>query len=144
MEANKRPAGPRSQGYSSRSTICPGASWVNIVVGRSGSGSGLASQYRLAAFRTISVTLTMESRRASSIRCQSTSSSSGQGQIGPRAAERHLFDPPALRALAARPAANGEQLWLLINLEIWQRVFHDGESPARVMRDAPFTRMQAA
>ena len=64
--------------------------------------------------------------------------------LGPRAAERHLFDPPALRALAARPAANGEQLWLLINLEIWQRVFHDGERPAHVMRDAPFTRMQAA
>ena len=68
--------------------------------------------------------------------------------LGPRVAARRLFDPAALRQLAAEHASgasnNGDRLWLLINLEIWQRIFHDGESPGHVMRIAPFTPMQAA
>ena len=60
--------------------------------------------------------------------------------LGPRAAARRLFDPAALRRLAAEHAAaaanHGERLWLLINLEMWQRIVHDGESPDQVMRIA--------
>ena len=33
-------------------------------------------------------------------------------------------------------ADHGMRLWLLMNLEIWQRIFVDGESPQRVMRAA--------
>ena len=61
--------------------------------------------------------------------------------LGPRATARRLFDQAALRRLAAEhtsAAANhGERLWLLINLEIWQRIVHDGDSPDHVMRVAP-------
>ena len=68
--------------------------------------------------------------------------------LGPRVAARRLFDPAALSRLAAEhssAAANhGERLWLLINLEIWQRIVHDGESPDRVMRVAPIAGMKAA
>ena len=68
--------------------------------------------------------------------------------LGPRAIGRRLFEPAALRQLAVEHASgsvnNGDRLWLLINLEIWQRVFHDGESRDHVMRSAPFGRMQAA
>ena len=31
-------------------------------------------------------------------------------------------------------AEHGDRLWLLINLEIWQRIFTDGDWPADVMR----------
>jgi asparagine synthase (glutamine-hydrolysing) len=67
--------------------------------------------------------------------------------LGPRAAARQLFDRAALRQLAAEHAAgttNGDRLWLLINLEIWQRIFHDGESPNHVMRVTPLTGTRAA
>lgn len=61
--------------------------------------------------------------------------------LGPRVGARRLFDHAALSRLAAEHAAgaanHGDRLWLLINLEIWQRIFHDGESPERVMRAAP-------
>ena len=61
--------------------------------------------------------------------------------LGPRATARRLFDQAALRRLAAEHASaaanHGERLWLLINLEIWQRIVHDGESPDHVMRVAP-------
>ena len=30
---------------------------------------------------------------------------------------------------ASGAARHGDRLWLLINLEIWQRIFLDGESP---------------
>jgi asparagine synthase (glutamine-hydrolysing) len=59
--------------------------------------------------------------------------------LGPRAEARQLFDATALRRLAAEHAAgaqHGDRLWLLVNLEIWQRIFHDGESPEHVMRAA--------
>ena len=57
--------------------------------------------------------------------------------LSPRASERRLFNDTALRGLVAEhmsgAAAHGDRLWLLINLEIWQRIFHDGESPEHVM-----------
>jgi asparagine synthase (glutamine-hydrolysing) len=56
---------------------------------------------------------------------------------GPRATARCLFDAEFVRALVAEhrrgPVPRGAQLWQLINLEIWQRIFIDGEDPAKVM-----------
>ena len=61
---------------------------------------------------------------------------------GPRAVARGLFRPDALARLAsehARGEANhAERLWLLVNLEMWQRIFCDGEAPGDVTR--PLTR----
>ncbi|MBI4638152.1 MAG: asparagine synthase (glutamine-hydrolyzing) [Candidatus Rokubacteria bacterium] len=57
--------------------------------------------------------------------------------LGPRALRRQLFAPSILRRLAeehrAGAAEHGDRLWLLVNLEIWQRVFLDGEDVAGVM-----------
>ena len=57
--------------------------------------------------------------------------------LGRRALRRGLFDPAALRQLAEEhrsgAAEHGDRLWLLVNLEVWQRIFHDGEDPADVM-----------
>jgi asparagine synthase (glutamine-hydrolysing) len=57
--------------------------------------------------------------------------------LGPRALARGLFDPGALRRLAAAHRAgaadHGDRLWLLINLELWQRMFLDGEDAAGIM-----------
>ena len=51
----------------------------------------------------------------------------------PRAAPRGLFEPAAVRRLAdehrAGVARHGDRLWTLLNLELWQRLFIDGESP---------------
>src|SRR5262245_47162084 len=59
--------------------------------------------------------------------------------LGPRALERGLFDPGALRRLAAShqsgAAEHGDRLWLLINLEIWQRMFLDGEDAGSLLED---------
>jgi asparagine synthase (glutamine-hydrolysing) len=53
--------------------------------------------------------------------------------LGPRAAARGLFDTRAVGRLVAEhtqgAAAHGERLWLLVNLEIWQRLFLDREDP---------------
>ena len=53
--------------------------------------------------------------------------------LGPRAAARGLFEPAAVRRLAdehrAGVARHGDRLWTLLNLELWQRLFIDGESP---------------
>jgi len=51
--------------------------------------------------------------------------------LSPRAAERGLFDMSQVRSMADRHQ-RGEQkhhqrLWALVNLEIWQRIFLDGE-----------------
>src|SRR5437867_5876886 len=58
--------------------------------------------------------------------------------LGPRALERGLFQGPFLRRLAEEHRAgtweHGLRLWLLVNLEIWQRIFVDGEAVADVMR----------
>jgi asparagine synthase (glutamine-hydrolysing) len=68
--------------------------------------------------------------------------------LGPRAAARQLFDASALRTMAAEQASgsarHGDRLWLLINLEIWQRIFLDGESPERVMPTASPRESKAA
>jgi len=60
--------------------------------------------------------------------------------LGPRASGRQLFHDSALRQMAAEHASgaarHGDRLWLLINLEIWQRIFQDGESPEHVMSAA--------
>ena len=51
--------------------------------------------------------------------------------LSPRALGRGLFQPSALSRLAEEHRTgswdHGDRLWLLINLEIWQRVFLDGE-----------------
>lgn len=51
--------------------------------------------------------------------------------LGERALGRRLFDRDALRKLADEhrrgEGDQGDRLWLLVNLEIWQRIFLDGE-----------------
>ena len=63
-----------------------------------------------------------------------------------RARHRGLFDAFALRRLAAEhqagTAEHGDRLWMLVNLEIWQRIFCDGEAAGDVMR--PVRRTQTA
>jgi asparagine synthase (glutamine-hydrolysing) len=60
--------------------------------------------------------------------------------LGERAMARGLFDPRGVERLAAEhergAADHGDRLWLLANLEIWQRVFVDGEDPSVVMTPA--------
>ena len=67
--------------------------------------------------------------------------------LGPRAIRRGLFQPDALRQLAGEHACglarHGDRLWLLINLEIWHRIFRDGEPPEHVMT-APLQSAEAA
>jgi asparagine synthase (glutamine-hydrolysing) len=57
--------------------------------------------------------------------------------LGARASRRGVFDQPALRRLALEhrsgASEHGDRLWLLINFEIWQRIFLEGEAPADVM-----------
>lgn len=52
--------------------------------------------------------------------------------LGPRALARGLFDAEALRSMADAHASgsenHGQRLWALVNFEIWQRIFLDGES----------------
>ena len=62
--------------------------------------------------------------------------------LSPRSLSRGLFRPEALRQLANehRAGANhGQRLWLLANLELWQRIFIDGEdvSSARISTSSP-------
>jgi asparagine synthase (glutamine-hydrolysing) len=50
--------------------------------------------------------------------------------LGGRALERGTFEPRALRELVARHQAgenHSERLWALVTLEMWQRLFVDGE-----------------
>jgi asparagine synthase (glutamine-hydrolysing) len=60
--------------------------------------------------------------------------------LGPRARARGLFDPSALTRLAEAhrtgQARHAERLFLLISLEVWHRVFVDGEDAATVMKAA--------
>jgi asparagine synthase (glutamine-hydrolysing) len=60
--------------------------------------------------------------------------------LGPRALARGLFEPSALRRVAEehRTGAwrHGDRLWLLVNLEIWQRIFLDGDDPADIAQRA--------
>jgi asparagine synthase (glutamine-hydrolysing) len=56
--------------------------------------------------------------------------------LGERAAARGLFDPSYVRAVAGEHASglrdHSERLWALANVEIWHRIFIDGEAPADV------------
>src|SRR5687768_10238317 len=58
--------------------------------------------------------------------------------LGPRATGRGYFDRASLARMAEEHrsgrARHGDRLWLLVNLEIWQRVFCEGEDPAAVMQ----------
>jgi len=60
--------------------------------------------------------------------------------LGPRALARGFFEPAALGRLVSEldrgAVQHGDRLWLLLNLEIWQRIFLDGEDPAAVMPEA--------
>ncbi len=56
--------------------------------------------------------------------------------LGERARRRGLFETAVLRRLAEEHrsgvAEHGDRLWLLVNLEIWQRIFVDGEDVGAV------------
>jgi asparagine synthase (glutamine-hydrolysing) len=56
---------------------------------------------------------------------------------GARARQRGLFHMPAVQQMVAEhfsgTARHGDRLWLLINLEIWQRIFTDGETTDHLM-----------
>ena len=62
----------------------------------------------------------------------------GEFVLGPRALGRGLFQPGLLRRLAEEHRAgtgeHGDRLWLLVNLELWQRIVLDGEDLAAVAR----------
>jgi len=58
--------------------------------------------------------------------------------LSPRALGRGLFSGAAVKQLTAEHYGglrrHGDRLWLLVNLEMWQRIFVDGEAPGDVMR----------
>jgi len=58
--------------------------------------------------------------------------------LGPRATSRGYFDRASLVRMADEHRSgrgkHGDRLWLLVNLEIWQRVFCEGDDPAAVMQ----------
>jgi asparagine synthase (glutamine-hydrolysing) len=55
--------------------------------------------------------------------------------LGARAQARGLFDPATTRRLVGEHVAgrdHAERLWALVNVELWHRVFIDGEPPASI------------
>jgi asparagine synthase (glutamine-hydrolysing) len=60
--------------------------------------------------------------------------------LGTRSLGRGLFDRDAVERLAAEHRSgareHGDRLWLLVNLELWQRIFVDGEDRSAVLRAA--------
>ncbi len=58
--------------------------------------------------------------------------------LSERALRRAWFNPAALTRLVESHLSGtvdqGERLWLLVNFEIWQRVFMDGEDIVAIMR----------
>ena len=55
--------------------------------------------------------------------------------VSERALSRGLFAPEAVRRLVNGHVAgenHSERLWALLTLEIWQRIFFDGEDPATI------------
>jgi asparagine synthase (glutamine-hydrolysing) len=58
--------------------------------------------------------------------------------LSARSEARGLFDRAATRDIVARHRAgdpgHDERLWSLVNLEVWQRVFLDGEAIEQVIR----------
>ena len=65
----------------------------------------------------------------------------GELVLGERAAARALFAPAALARLVgehdAGEADHSERLWALVNLELWHRIFLDGEAPDQMALGAP-------
>ena len=65
----------------------------------------------------------------------------GELVLGERAAARGLFAPDALARLVgehdAGEADHSERLWALVNLELWHRIFLDGEAPEQMALGAP-------
>jgi len=63
--------------------------------------------------------------------------------LGARTLDRGLFRPMYLRRIAEEHregiARHGDRLWLLINLEMWQRIFIDGEEPASIYANSSST-----
>jgi asparagine synthase (glutamine-hydrolysing) len=61
--------------------------------------------------------------------------------LGERAASRELFDPNYVRLVVHEHAGglrdHTERLWALVNVEVWHRIFIDGEAPADVGASAP-------
>jgi len=61
--------------------------------------------------------------------------------LGERAASRSLFDAAYVRLLANEHTGgvrdHTERLWALVNIEIWHRIFVDGEAPGDVGVTAP-------
>ena len=61
--------------------------------------------------------------------------------LGERATQRNLFDAAYVQLLAHEHMSgvrdHTERLWALANVEIWHRIFIDGESPADVGTAAP-------
>jgi asparagine synthase (glutamine-hydrolysing) len=57
--------------------------------------------------------------------------------LGPRALARGMFEPRVLERLVAEHeggvANHADRLWLLLNLEMWHRIFIDGEDPAALV-----------
>ena len=55
------------------------------------------------------------------------------GRRGERALARGLFSADFVRGLVARHQSgaenHAERLWMLVNFEMWQRQFIDGETP---------------
>ena len=65
--------------------------------------------------------------------------------LGERAMGRALFAPRAVRRLVGEHLAgidHSERLWSLMNLELWQRIFLDGEEPSRALGDHQSARTQ--
>ncbi|ALA59047.1 asparagine synthase (glutamine-hydrolyzing) [Nitrospira moscoviensis] len=56
--------------------------------------------------------------------------------LSPRALDRNLFQPAVVRRIAEEHRtgvrSHADRLWLLINLELWQRMAIDGEAPAEI------------
>ena len=56
--------------------------------------------------------------------------------VSPRALDRGLFEPDGLRRLVREHETgavnHGDRLWLLMNLEIWQRIFLDGQDVSAI------------
>lgn len=58
--------------------------------------------------------------------------------LGPRALQRGFFDSGGLQRLAMEHRQglreHGDRLWLLLNLELWQRIFLDGDDLGTALR----------
>jgi asparagine synthase (glutamine-hydrolysing) len=56
--------------------------------------------------------------------------------LSERAESRDLFDPQYVRTLVSEHAAglrdHTERIWALVNVEIWHRIFMDGEAPDEI------------